>query len=148
MKNFAKSILNHFAAFNETRFRFGSKLSYEWSNDSFTLDFSVFPDFQKKLLNSIALGAPFRFEIRRGEYIVWLDSDDFKKALLSRLETELNSAFLEACVERCHTQLREAEPDKETSEFEVRAVAEGLIPDEPGKTRIDTLNDLLEKNLE
>ena len=40
MKNFAKSILNYFAVFNETRFRFSRKLPYEWSDDSFTLDLS------------------------------------------------------------------------------------------------------------
>jgi len=50
VKNFAKSILNYFAAFNETRFRFSSKLPYEWSNDPLTLDFSVFPAFEKQLL--------------------------------------------------------------------------------------------------
>jgi len=126
MKNFSKSILNYFAAFNETRFRFGSKLSYEWSNDLFTLDFSVFPVFQKKLLDSIVLGMPFRFEIRKGEYIVKLDSDEFKQVLLSRFETELNMAFLESCVEQCRAQLRDADPDKDPSEIEGRAIAEGL----------------------
>jgi len=126
MRNFSKSILNYFAAFNETRFRFGSKLFYEWSNDLFTLDFSVFSVFQKKLLDSIALGTPFRFEIRKGEYIVKLDSDEFKKVLLARIETELDSAFLESCVEQCRVQLRDADPDREPSEIEGRAVAEGL----------------------
>lgn len=126
MKNFAKSILNYFAAFNETRFRFGSKLSYEWSNDSFTLDFSVFPTFQKKLLDSILLGTPFRFEIHKGEYIVSLDSDEFKQVLLSHLAGELNIAFLDTCIEQCRAQLHEADPDRDPSEVESRAVAEGL----------------------
>jgi len=126
MKNFAKSILNYFAAFNETRFRFGSKLSYEWSNDSFTLDFSVFPVFQKKLLDSISLGTPFRFEIHKDEYIVSLDSGEFKKVLLARIETDLDTAFLESCIEQCRAQLREADPESDPSEGEGRAVAEGL----------------------
>jgi hypothetical protein len=126
MKNFAKSILNYFAAFNETRFRFGSKLSYEWSNDFFTLDFSVFPVFQKKLLDSISLGTPFRFEIHKGEYIVSLDSGEFKKVLLARIETDLDTAFLESCIEQCRAQLREADPERDPSEVEGRAVAEGL----------------------
>lgn len=126
MKNFSKSILNYFAAFNETRFRFGSKLSYEWSNDSFTLDFSVFPTFQKKLIDSIVLGAPFRFDIRKGEYTVILDSEEFKKALLAHFEADLNVAFLDACIEQCRTQLKEADPDKDPAEYEGRAIAEGL----------------------
>lgn len=126
MKNFAKSILNYFAAFNETRFRFGSKLSYEWSNDVLTLDFSVFPVFQKKLLDSISLGTSFRFEIHKGEYIVSLDSDEFKQVLLSRFAGELNIEFLGSCIERSRAQIREADPDKDPSEVESRAVAEGL----------------------
>lgn len=126
MKNFAKSILNYFAAFNETRFRFGSKLSYEWSNDAFTLDFSVFPDFQKKLLETVVQGKSFRFDVRKGNYIVRLDSDAFKKALLSRLETELNASFLDSMIEQCRVQLREADPERDPAEFEARAIAEGL----------------------
>ncbi len=60
MRNFAKSVLNYFAAFSETRFRFSRRLPYEWSEDSFTLDLSVFPDFQRELLAAIAGGTPFR----------------------------------------------------------------------------------------
>ena len=126
MKNFSKSILNYFAAFNETRFRFGSRLSYEWSNEPFTLDFSVFPVFQKKLLDSISLGTPFRFEIHKGEYIVSLDSDEFKQVLLSRFAGELNIEFLESCIERSRLQIGEADPDNDPSEVESRTVAEGL----------------------
>jgi len=37
VRNFAKSVLNYFAAFSETRFRFSRKLPYEWTDDSFTL---------------------------------------------------------------------------------------------------------------
>jgi len=107
VKNFAKSDLNYFAAFNETRFRFSSKLSYEWSDDSFTPDFSVFPGFQKQLISSIALGAPFRFEVRKGDHIVMLESNDYKEALLEHFEPDLNQAFLETCIEKHRTQLRE-----------------------------------------
>ncbi|MDD4996529.1 MAG: AAA domain-containing protein [Syntrophales bacterium] len=126
MKNFAKSILNYYAAFNETRFRFGSKLSYEWSNDSFTLDFSVFPVFQKKLIESVLLGTPFRFEIRKGEYALRLASDDLKQALLSLFENELGSAFLKGCIEECRLKLKEADPEKDPSLYEEKAKAEGL----------------------
>jgi hypothetical protein len=70
VKNFAKSILNYFAAFNETRFRFSSKLPYEWSNDPLTLDFSVFPAFEKQLLDAIGQGTSFGLEVRKKEYTV------------------------------------------------------------------------------
>ena len=72
------------------------------------------------------LGAPFRFEIQKSQYIVKLDSDEFKKVILSRFETELDSAFLELCVEQCRVQLRDADPDKDPAEVEGRAIAEGL----------------------
>ncbi|MBN1101846.1 MAG: hypothetical protein JXL84_00380 [Deltaproteobacteria bacterium] len=70
MKNFAKSILNYFAAFNETRFRFSRKLPYEWSNDSFTLDLSVFPAFEQQLIEVVAQGSPFRFEVSKEQHSV------------------------------------------------------------------------------
>jgi hypothetical protein len=49
MKHFAKSILNYFATFNETRFRFGTKkLAYQWADHQQyaldILDLAVFPD--------------------------------------------------------------------------------------------------------
>ena len=66
MKKFAKSVLNYFATFNETRFRFNKKLLYEWSNDSLTLDFSVFPDFQNVLLASVTEKGPLKFSIAKG----------------------------------------------------------------------------------
>lgn len=126
MKNFAKSILNYFAAFNETRFRFSSKLPYEWSNDSFTLDFSVFPAFEKQLLDAIGQGTSFGFEVRKGEYTITLTSDDFKKALLSHFETDLNQEFLETCLGQCRKRLAEATPDQDPSELEAKALPEGL----------------------
>ena len=47
MREFAKSILNYFAANSETRFRFNRRLPYVWSDDWSTLDLSVHPSFQK-----------------------------------------------------------------------------------------------------
>lgn len=149
MKNFAKSVLNYFAAFNETRFRFSSKLSYEWSDDCFTLDFSVFPAFEKQLLDSIALGAPFRFEIRKGDHVVTLKSDDFKKALLARFESDLDEAFLETCIDKHRVQLKESFPDLGERELEEKASAEGLREFNLTfrKTALDTLIDLQDKKV-
>ena len=57
MKNFAKSILNYFATFNETRFRFSKKVSYAWTGDTFTLNLSVFPQFESALLDAVSANA-------------------------------------------------------------------------------------------
>ena len=42
MKKFAKSILNYFATYTETRFNFRKKIDYKWTDDSLTSDLSVF----------------------------------------------------------------------------------------------------------
>ncbi|GAG38650.1 unnamed protein product, partial [marine sediment metagenome] len=105
MKNFAKSILNYFAAFNETRFRFSRKLPYEWSDDSFTLDLSVFPDFQRQLLDSIVRGVQFRVEVRKGKHTVEVDSDTVKEALLEIIQSNLNEDFLQECIDQNRDRL-------------------------------------------
>ena len=94
MNNFAKSVLNDFAAFNETRFRFSRKLPYEWTGDSFTLDFSVFPDFQRKLINTVATGNPLSFEIKKEQYTVAIDHDTFITTLKAEFSEQLNKDFL------------------------------------------------------
>jgi len=72
MNTFAKSILNYFATYTETRFRFQSKSLYKWTNDHLTSDFPVFPDFQKKLLDTIKAKSLIDFSVRKGEYTVVL----------------------------------------------------------------------------
>ena len=49
MKNFAKSILNYFATYNETRFNFKKKIAYSWTNNELTLDLSIFEKFTSNL---------------------------------------------------------------------------------------------------
>ena len=126
MKNFAKSILNYFAAFNETRFRFSRKLPYEWTNDSYTLDLSVFPDFQKQLQNFISRGTPINIEVRKGDHIVALDGERFKEILFSHLTSNLNLNFLLHCIEKTKASFTEAFPDLETSDLEAKSLSEGL----------------------
>jgi hypothetical protein len=128
MKNFAKSILNYFAAFNETRFRFSRKLPYEWTNDTYTLDLSVFPDFQRQLLNFISRGTPIQIEIRKGEHTVELDSRTFKEILLSRFSSRLNQDFLLSCIEK------------------TRASFIAAFPELNDRLPVDVLNELLEKS--
>jgi hypothetical protein len=38
MDKFTKSILNYFATYTETRFRFQTKISYKWTDDLLTAD--------------------------------------------------------------------------------------------------------------
>lgn len=86
MKHFAKSILNYFATFNETRFRFGTKqLAYQWGDqDQHTLDvldLAIFPEFQARILDSIAANQPVQIRIRAGDYAIRLP----RQPLVNRL---------------------------------------------------------------
>ena len=94
MNKFAKSILNYFAAFTETRFNFGKKIDYIWSDDAFCADLSVFPEFQKNILSVIKNGKKLSISIKKDEYNIKIDSDLFKKRLLKILDEKYNINFL------------------------------------------------------
>ena len=105
MKNFAKSILNYFATYNETRFRFGKKVPYAWTNDEFTLNFSAFPDFEQDILCKIKTGSPFSIHVQTGEYQVRLDAGDFRARMLNALENDFDERFLQSCLSEAEEQL-------------------------------------------
>jgi len=104
MKNFSKSILNYFATYNETRFRFTKKIPYAWSNDEFTLDFSVFPELERVFLASILNNQKFSIEIKPDQYQIYLDSNSFKTQLMGQIEENYNIVFLESCFIRSKNQ--------------------------------------------
>ncbi|MCK5232986.1 MAG: hypothetical protein KAR13_22125 [Desulfobulbaceae bacterium] len=126
MKNFAKSVLNYFAAFNETRFRFSRKLPYEWSGDSFTLDLSVFPGFQRKLLDAVATGTPMSFEVKKEQHAVSIDHDTFIASLQAAFAEQLNQEFLQNIINENMVRLKEALPEEAEGELLPRAFAEGV----------------------
>jgi len=105
MKKFAKSILNYFATYTETRFNFQKKIDYKWTDDSLTSDLSVFPDFQKKILDSIKKGEKFSFEIKRGDYKVSVSEDEFKQKLIDKLESDYNLEYLKSCIKQSEDRL-------------------------------------------
>jgi len=105
MKKFAKSILNYFATYTETRFNFQKKIDYKWTDDSLSSDLSVFPDFQKKILDSIKKGEKFSFEIKRGDYKVSVSEDEFKQKLIDKLESDYNLEYLKSCIKQSKDSL-------------------------------------------
>jgi len=105
MKQFAKSILNYFAAFAETRFRFDKKIDYVWTDDLLTAELSVFPEFQKKILDLLRAGQPLDLTIQRGEYSVALDDAEFKATLLHSLRNKFNLQHATSCVDAARKQL-------------------------------------------
>ncbi len=114
MNTFTKSILNYFATYTETRFRFQTRIRYRWTDDSLTTELSVFPEFQKKVLDCIKNKTELNISVKQGEYSVSLSGDDFKKSLLQELETDYNLEFLKNCIEQTRMQLRKTESDKTT----------------------------------
>ena len=115
MQNFAKSILNYFAAYNETRFRFTTRAAQKWSNDQLSLDFSIFPDFQKEIFDQLQTAKTINCVVTPGAYAIQLNSDVFSNRLaillkdsctsdaLKVIRTELSSELLE------NTELEEKE---------------------------------------
>ena len=68
---------------------------------------------------------PFRIEIAKGEYTVPMESEAFKRALLSTLESNLNQDYLENCISQIREKLTETLPDTDTAELDEKAVREG-----------------------
>lgn len=100
MKNFTKSILNYFAAYTETRFRFQTKIDYKWTNDSLTCDFSAFPDFEKEILSSLKNSKSLDFVIKQKDYTVSLDAEKFKSILIEKLSKNYTIDFINNCIKK------------------------------------------------
>ena len=98
MKDFAKSILNYFAAYTETRFRFDKKIDYFWTDDELTCDLSIFPGFQKEVLQHIQNRNPFSIDIKKEQYKIELSEDKFKKSLKEILNDYYHLGYLKNCV--------------------------------------------------
>lgn len=141
MEKFAKSILNYFATYTETRFNFQKKVDYKWTDDHLTAELSVFSEFQQKILSTIKNKEQFQFSVKKGEYSISLDEDSFKKELLQQLETNYNLAFLKICLKQSYDKLIKTESDKiiisgtgkktegeikSNPDFQKRVLSEGL----------------------
>ncbi len=126
MKRFAQSVLNYFAAFTETRFRFSRKLPYEWTDDAYSLDLSVFPAFQQLVIDAVAGNRPFTFEIEKGQFTVQLDHAAFLATLQKVVAEEFSPAFLEENTAQKLQLLQEAQPDEPEGELSRLAFVEGI----------------------
>ena len=89
MKNLAKSILNYYSTYNETRFRFDTRINFPWTNDDRTLDIPFFPDVAKNMLNEIQAGRRINLLIHPEEHSISLD----KNAFIEELSTEAQNLF-------------------------------------------------------
>jgi len=138
MEKFAKSILNYFATYTETRFSFQRKIDYKWTDSALTADLSVFPKFQKEILSSIKSGKSINFTVKKGQYSVALDQDLLKVLLIQKLESNYNLDFLKNCIAQAQVKLAKTESDKlilsgesgkneikQNEEFQKKVYAEG-----------------------
>lgn len=87
MRNFAKSILNYFATYTETRFRFDKRnLAYQWADgqqlNMAVLDLAVFPEVQARIVDCIAASRPVELEIKKGECAIRLSGKPLVERLL------------------------------------------------------------------
>ena len=94
MNNLPKQILNYFATFTETRFNFRRLINYKWTNDELTLDFSLFPDFQQKLLEKIKNGDVSPETIGQNEYSIIIPKEQILFEVQKLISKELDSSCL------------------------------------------------------
>jgi very-short-patch-repair endonuclease len=100
MKNFAKSVLNYFATYTETRFRFATRnLAYQWADDQQlamdVLDLAVFPDVQARILDCVATNQPINVSLQQGEYAIPLNGRPLVQRLLDFTKRENGLEALE-----------------------------------------------------
>ncbi len=107
MKNLTQSILNYFATFTETKFNFRTLINYKWTEDEFTLDFSLYPEFQSKLINKIKSGDLGNIEIKLNDYSIDLSGEDFLFEIKSLFNESYNLKYLDSCIEKEWDSLKE-----------------------------------------
>lgn len=115
MKNFAKSVLNYFATYTETRFCFATRrLAYRWADNQNlvldVLDFEVFPDVQARILDCIAANKPVNVSVKKGDYAIRLSGRQLSERLLGFVNEHGSVAFLESFL-RDHGFYNEENPE-------------------------------------
>lgn len=100
MKNLPIKILNYFATYTETRFNFGRLINYKWSNDELTLDLSLFPEFQKTLLQKVKEGDASPLIIGQGDYSIHIPKEMIIVEIKKILKDKCNSSYLDECIQQ------------------------------------------------
>jgi hypothetical protein len=101
VRNFAKSVLNYFATYTETRFRFATKrLAYQWADDLHltldVLDLAVFPDVQSRILDCVAASKPIQIAVQKGEHVIGLVGRPVVERLMDHVDARDSVADLES----------------------------------------------------
>ncbi len=110
MNKLPKEILNYFATFTETRFNFRRLINYKWTNNEFTLDLSLFPEFQLLLLNKIKDGDLSPVAVKKNEYTLVLSKDSLLIEVKKLLQGHFGADYLEQCIKDEYTQIAERSP--------------------------------------
>ena len=92
-------ILNYFATFTETRFNFRRLVNYHWTDNEYTLDLSLFPDFENSLLDQIKNGKKEDVTITKGLHSISLKKDDLIREVNILLQASCTSEKINEYVE-------------------------------------------------
>ncbi|MBU1706137.1 AAA family ATPase [Patescibacteria group bacterium] len=92
-------ILNYFATFTETRFNFRRLINYHWTDNEYTLDLSLFPDFEKALLEQIKAGEKEEIAITPGIHTITLKKEDLVAEMRNVLESSCSADKLTEYIE-------------------------------------------------
>lgn len=98
MKNLAKSILNYYATYTETGFRFAGSSKYKWLETELGLDTTVFSAFSTEIFTSISKGLNPKIIIKPKDHMVPFDEKLLKQKLEGILTDKFNEVYLKSCL--------------------------------------------------
>lgn len=109
MANLPKQILNYFATFTETRFNFKRLINYRWTDNEFTLDLSLYPDFQRSLLDSIRNGVLADITIAPGQHTLAINKEELISSTEIVFQKNLSVSKLQQLFDEEIRRIKEAE---------------------------------------
>ena len=92
-------ILNYFATFTETRFNFRRLINYYWTDNEYTLDLSLFPNFEKALLGQIKAGSKDEISITPGTHTVSISQKDLQFEMKNILKSSCSKGKIGEFIE-------------------------------------------------
>lgn len=108
MKNLAKAILNYYATYTETGFRFSGSSKYKWSDTELCLDLSVFDTFFSDILESFKSGTHDPIKIKKSTESVPFDTTLLKKNILEIIGNKFTVSYLQKCIQDKEKEYRES----------------------------------------
>lgn len=126
MNNLSKSILNYFATFTETKFSFRTLVNYRWTNNELTLPFSIYPDFEKELLQDVSKGVLNNKKIKLGDYRVVVKKEEIILHYKEILSLRCNKDLIKKNIEKADKEIVKGVDEKDEKERNSLVLKQGF----------------------